>query len=447
VASVQASPGSPLGEPETLVRLGLASRLSGAGAYRVEGVPAIGAFADAGLGPIIGLIKREYEGSPVYITPTLAEVGALAAAPCNVVAFDATLRPRPDGSSTADIVEAIHRSGRLALADCDSLESALTAEAAGVDLVSTTLCGYTEGGAPGDAPDLETLREIVERVRVPVLAEGRFTEPWQARAALAIGAAGVVIGGALNDPVKQTRRFAEAVRTPKDVAAFDIGGTWLRWGRFREWSLIDSVRVPTPPDPDARLRWMSERIGDAERVGIGTGGVVDPATNTVLEAKPIIPNHVGTRFEFAGVRTIALNDGLATAWGHSFLPRFAGRRVATLALGTGVGFGLVDRGRLLMGPRGEYPRLNDARLRDVSIEEVLGGAALGGAADEATRAAAGMMAEAALALVRSLMLPDAVVLCGGVGLAPWLTLDAVRSPFGEDAGLYGAAALALWPPG
>lgn len=414
--------------------------------FRVEGAEAINAFAEASLGPLIGLIKRNYDGSPVYITPTLGEVEALAKTPCGAIALDATIRPRPGGVSLATLVAAIHQAGKLAIGDCDSIESALAAEAAGVDFVSTTLCGYTADTPPPDEPDLETLRRIAQRVTIPVLAEGRYTEPWQARAALAIGAAGVVVGGALNDPLKQTRRFVEATRTHAAVVAFDIGGTWLRCGRFRNWTLVETERVPTPSNPEERLDWMRARVGEAERVGVGTGGTVDPATNTVIEAKPIIPNHVGTRFDFEGVITIALNDGLATAWGHACLPAFAGRRVATLALGTGVGFGLVDRGRLIMGPRGEYPRLNDVGLGDVSIEEGLGGAALGPTASPEARAAATEAAQAALALVRGIMLPDEVVVCGGVGLASWLSFDAVRSPFGEDAGLYGAAAIAMWPP-
>jgi predicted NBD/HSP70 family sugar kinase len=297
-------------------------------------------------------------------------------------------------------------------------------------------------------PDLEGLRELIRACRIPVIAEGRFSQEWEVRAALQMGAAGVVVGGALNDPIKQTARFLRAARTPKTVAAFDIGGTWLRFGLFEHWKLVQAERAPLPADPLERLGWMRDRLDPTlERVGISSGGTVDPTTNKVIEAKPIIPNHVGTHFKFGDVPVVALNDGLATAWGHACHPNFAGRRVATLALGTGLGFGLVDRGRLLRGPRGQYPRLNDAPAsQNKSFEDLLGGAALTDSPTDGQIAEARHAANAALDLIRSLYLPDEIVLCGGVGFAPWLDLNLPRSPFGADAGLYGAAALALWPP-
>ena len=49
--------------------------------------------------PIIGIIKRDYPDSHVYITPTLAEVDELMAAKPEIIALDATLRPRPGNLS------------------------------------------------------------------------------------------------------------------------------------------------------------------------------------------------------------------------------------------------------------------------------------------------------------------------------------------------------------
>lgn len=449
VASAQASEGSPLAGPKTISQLAEASVGEGVRFLRLEGVESIGACAhlDADL---IGLIKQRYEGSEVYITPTEQEVRSLLETRCEIIALDATRRPRPGGTTFEKLVRQVHDGGRLVMADCDTLESAKAAQQCGADLIGTTLCGYTrETRNEGPRPSLELLRSLIKELTLPVIAEGRYSEPWQVEAALRIGATAVVVGGALNDPVKQTRRFLPS--KPTAVLAFDLGGTWIRSGVFdSDWQLLEQNREPMPRSRASRLEWMAreaERTG-LRHIGIGTGGTVDPRTAVVVEAKPLIPEHEGTDFRAAlpGCTVFALNDGLATAWAHACHPEFAGRRVATLALGTGVGCGLVDEGRILVGPAGEYPRLNDLGLNGQTIEAVLGGCALGTEPSEKSVSAATAAATTALDAVRKLWLPEVVVVCGGVGLAPWLDLDARRSPFGEDAGLFGAAATALYPP-
>jgi N-acetylmannosamine-6-phosphate 2-epimerase/N-acetylmannosamine kinase len=260
------------------------------------------------------------------------------------------------------------------------------------------------------------------------------------------------VGGALNDPVKQTRALLQACRTTAGpVGAVDLGGTWLRFGTFDErWQMQSSERIETPADPQERLAWIRARARESgvRALGIGTGGVVDPDTGTVWRSKPLIPDHEGTVFRF-DIPTYALNDGLATAWGHACHPLFAGTRVATIALGTGVGFGVVERGRLLMGARGEPPHLNDVPTPWGSFESLLGGYALGVDPSPAQIASAREAGVAAIRLVHGLFHPDHIVVCGGVGLGLVTgsdpMLDGLPSPFGQDAGLYGAAALALWP--
>lgn len=453
IASVQASEGSPLGDPETLLQLARASVSQGCRVLRLEGVASITRIRSELGTPTIGLIKERYPNSEVYITPTLTEVHELIKTGCEVIAVDGTSRQRPGGATRAALIAAAHEAGRLVMADCDSLDSALSSVSDGADFVGTTLAGYM-GGATPHGPDLELVRQILSRTRVPVIAEGRFAEPWQAQAALRIGAAGVVVGGALNDPVKQTARFIGAVKPwPDDVGAFDIGGTWIRFGLFApDWRLLHSEKEPVPKGREERLDWMRERVERHRlvRVGVSTGGTVDPSTNAVTEAKPLIPDHVGTRFGDLCERVVALNDGLATAWGHACLPQFAGRRVATVALGTGVGCGLVDRGRIFMGRSGEYSRLNDLAAADETFESLLGGLSLGKEPSVQERGSANEALAGAISLIEGLYLPEAIVLCGGVGLSDWLDarsrIELVRSPFGQDAGLFGAAALALFPP-
>lgn len=165
----------------------------------------------------------------------------------------------------------------------------------------------------------------------------------------------------------------------------------------------------------------------------------------------MIPEHVGTVYSerSLGVATLALNDGLATALAHARHPAFAGRRVATLALGTGVGAGFVADGELVRGPRGEYPRLNDLPLPGGgTIEEALGGAALTPDPSAEAKARAIEAFRLASTVLRETLYPNVIVVGGAVGLSPWLRQhfqsDEVPSPFGLDAGLEGAMSLAQW---
>ncbi len=460
IASVQASEG-PVDHPDTLLRLARASGQEGVKVLRVQGVKNMRTIKPAIPIPTIGLIKRPYQDSDVYITPTAQDVDSVRQLRCEIVAIDGTDRPRPKGATLEQIIKHVQFRKGLALADCDTVENAIAAEKAGADLISTTLAGYTPARKATDGPDLEVLRQICNAVKIPVLAEGRYTQRWQVEAALKIGAVGVVVGGALNDPVKQTRalmpRFGRNKGEPRKVGAVDIGGTWLRFGVFSEdWQLVKSERVANPKTRKERLDWIREQIvaEEVDSVGIGTGGIVDPATGEVWTAKEyLMPDQIGIVFdaEAMGVPTFAHGDGHAAAWGHACLSQFAAKRVATLSLGTGVGCGFVQNDQIWCGRRGEYPRINDLPTAGgKTYEDLLGGMNLTKEPTDAQRASAVEALEGAVKALQDLYFPDEIVVCGSVGLSPWLAphlerLETVPTPFGSDAGLYGAAALALFP--
>lgn len=208
--SCQARPTSPMDGADSTARLARSAVLGGASAIRAEGVEDIAAVKEAVSVPVIGLIKTI--DRPVYITPTLETAVAVASAGADVVAVDATLRPRPDGMSTAEFLARLRDAVEIpVLADVDSLEAALAAEKAGVDFVATTLAGYTQPSVPVPRkPDLELLERIVGAVSIPTIAEGRFRAPGQVRRAFEIGAFAVVVGAAITDPVALTRSFVAA---------------------------------------------------------------------------------------------------------------------------------------------------------------------------------------------------------------------------------------------
>ncbi|MCV7488142.1 N-acetylmannosamine-6-phosphate 2-epimerase [Micrococcus luteus] len=210
VVSCQAYPGEPLRDPDVTGRMCAAVVAGGAAAVRVQGVDDIAAARRAVDVPVIGLWKDGAED--VFITPSVDHALACARAGAHVVAVDGTRRPRPDGSVFADVVGPLHEVGALVMADCDTVESAVAAVAAGADLVGTTLAGYTADRPRTSGPDLALLEAVVRELPgVPVVAEGRVHRPDDAAAAMRAGAHAVVVGTAITHPTTLTRWFADAV--------------------------------------------------------------------------------------------------------------------------------------------------------------------------------------------------------------------------------------------
>jgi N-acylglucosamine-6-phosphate 2-epimerase len=158
---------------------------------------------------VIGLWKDGDTG--VHITPSVRHALALVEAGAAVVAADATARPRPDGSTFAELVAAVHAAGARVMADVSTLAEGRAAAASGADLVATTLSGYVPGSPRQTAPDLVLVADLAAAVDVPVVAEGRIATPAQAAQALAAGASSVVVGTAITAPTALTRLFAEGL--------------------------------------------------------------------------------------------------------------------------------------------------------------------------------------------------------------------------------------------
>ncbi|MGV0396656.1 putative N-acetylmannosamine-6-phosphate 2-epimerase [Corynebacterium uberis] len=211
IVSVQAPDGHPMRDTHTLTHVARACVAGGSPAIRcggyggLEDIRAIAAAVDV---PVFGLTKEGTEG--VYITPTVASVRAVAKAGAAVVCADATGRPRPDGAQLAEMVAAAHEAGALFMADCARPEDAGAAAAAGADIVSTTLAGYTPQRAATEGPDLECLRLARAAVgpEVFVIGEGRFHSPQDCAAGRAAGADAIIVGTAITDPAWITGHFA-----------------------------------------------------------------------------------------------------------------------------------------------------------------------------------------------------------------------------------------------
>ncbi|MDO5329360.1 MAG: N-acetylmannosamine-6-phosphate 2-epimerase [Coriobacteriia bacterium] len=209
IVSCQAYPGEPMRNPETMAQIAAAAEIGGAAAIRCQGLSDIAAIKGRVQVPVIGLWKEGHDG--VYITPSTRHAIACINAGSDIVAIDATGRPRPDGTYFEDTVAAI-KGKTLIMADCSCKEDVERALAVGVDIVSTTLGGYVEGTRKTEGPDLEFLTEAVKIAGdTPVFCEGRVHTPAQARAAIDAGAYSVVVGTAITHPTSITTWFKEAL--------------------------------------------------------------------------------------------------------------------------------------------------------------------------------------------------------------------------------------------
>jgi N-acylglucosamine-6-phosphate 2-epimerase len=214
VVSCQAREDSPLHGPRFMAAMAMAAIAGGAVGIRADGVADVTAIRDA-IGPqvpIMGIFKVKQPDGSLFITPGAEGALAVLSAGALLVALDGTTRPRPGGEQLADVVSGIHAAGGVALADVGTIEDALYAVSCGVDAVGTTLSGYTPDSPKSEGPDLVLLERLAHDCPVPVFAEGRIWTREEARKAIELGAAFVVVGTAITNQTAITARFVAALR-------------------------------------------------------------------------------------------------------------------------------------------------------------------------------------------------------------------------------------------
>ena len=215
IVSCQALPDEPLHSSFIMGRMAKAAKEGGACGIRANSREDIEEIKRNVELPIIGIVKKEYADSPVYITPTMREVDALVEAGADIIALDATGSRRPDGVLLDDFVEEIRNRypGQPLMADCSNVEEVLHADRLGFDFLGTTLVGYTEqsAGKQIEENDFEIIRQILEKVNHPVIAEGNINTPQKARRVLEIGCYSVVVGSIITRPQVITRTFTEEI--------------------------------------------------------------------------------------------------------------------------------------------------------------------------------------------------------------------------------------------
>jgi putative N-acetylmannosamine-6-phosphate epimerase len=213
IVSCQAKTGSPLRDSKMMAAMAQAAEQAGAVGIRANGPADIEAIRAVVKIPIIGIYKQELPGTDVYITPTFESAQAAVAAGADLVALDATARPRPGDVAAAELIRCCQTElGVPVMADISTLPEGIAAAEAGADLVATTLVGYTPYSHHLSPPNFELIRELVLAVATPVVVEGHISTPAEARRALDLGAYAVVVGAAITQPDQITRRFVDGIQ-------------------------------------------------------------------------------------------------------------------------------------------------------------------------------------------------------------------------------------------
>ena len=140
-------------------RMAVAAMQGGAKGIRANSIEDIEAIKKAVPLPVIGIIKRDYKDSDVYITPTYEDVDHLVQVGCDIIAMDATISMRPGCISLDTFFKKVKEKypKQLFMADCSTVEEAVHADELGFDFIGTTLVGYTS-----KAREIKLMRMILK---------------------------------------------------------------------------------------------------------------------------------------------------------------------------------------------------------------------------------------------------------------------------------------------
>lgn len=215
MVSCQALPDEPLHSSFIMGRMALAAKQGGAAGIRANTKEDILEIRSQTSLPIIGIVKRDYDGSGVYITPTMKEIDELMEVKPEIIAMDATGGLRPGNLTLDEFFRQAKEKypDQLWMADCSTVEEAVHADGLGFDFIGTTMVGYTDQsrGDKIEANDFEIIREILAKVEHRVIAEGNIDTPAKAKRVIELGSFCVVVGSVITRPQLITKAFAESL--------------------------------------------------------------------------------------------------------------------------------------------------------------------------------------------------------------------------------------------
>lgn len=206
VVSCQALDDEPLHSSFIMGKMALAAFKGGAIGIRANGVEDIKEIKKNVSLPIIGIIKKNYEGMASYITPTIKEVEELIEEGVDIIALDATI------NQDENFLRSLKNKypNQKFMADISTFDEGIRADQIGFDYIGTTLLGYTEQSKGLDK--FHVLENLIKKCRAKIIAEGNFNTPDQARKAMDMGAYCVVVGSAITRPQIITKTFTDALK-------------------------------------------------------------------------------------------------------------------------------------------------------------------------------------------------------------------------------------------
>ncbi len=209
IVSCQALEYEPLHGPWLMAGMARAAKQGGAVGIRANGAQDIRAIKEAVGLPVIGIEKQDDAAGGLCITPDYAAAQRVAEAGSDIIALDCRVA-RPFGDELPGFIARVKSElGTLVMADVQTVAEAEAAQQMGADLGATTFA-FREGRF-GSEPDFELIQAAVDRLSIPVIAEGGFWDPEQVLKALELGVLAVVVGTAITRPHDITKRFVHAI--------------------------------------------------------------------------------------------------------------------------------------------------------------------------------------------------------------------------------------------
>lgn len=216
IVSCQARVGWAMYGADIMAAFAKAAEEGGAAGIRATGVDNITAIKQRVNLPIIGINKIFDDNYDVYITPTYQSAKDILDTGIEIIALDATPRKRPNNETFDEIVAKIRENypDVLIMAEISTFEEAQAVMKKDVDIISTTLSGYTKESQNVKTVNIDLVRKISEACDIPVIAEGKIQTPEDMVAVLQAGAHCAVVGTAITRPEIITSRFV--AQLPKE---------------------------------------------------------------------------------------------------------------------------------------------------------------------------------------------------------------------------------------